>query len=472
MSGPVGVTSLFARYHLLPIIVALTLALPPVEMTLAMAEPSSDQALSPSDLSRLYFPPTGHTLTGAFLRVWWEQGQLAVFGFPLTEEMIEEGRTVQYFERARFESFPEHRGTQYEVQFGLLGRLVTAGREREAAFRPRPPQAETPNRDYFEATGHTIADGFKDFWERHTGLSTFGYPISEAFLEQGQRVQYFERARFELHPSNPAESRILLGLLGSQVARRQELVITPVAPPADATTWTPSLADEIAAERRRRQYQTWLTAKPVAIEPFQAVVSAATANLRQAPTTAAPVVSQTYARHIVHIIGLAHGEPINGDDHWYQLMGGAGLISASLIRQFTPPQPPRTWTGRWIDVNLSTFYATAYEGDRPLYSALVTAGREGRTPLGVFLINRRVRRATMDSATVGIPPGHPEYYYLENVEYTQYFTDQGHALHGNYWVHPSRFGRFSSNGCIGLRNEDAAWFWEFARTGTPVSIHF
>ena len=32
--------------------------------------------------------------------------------------------TVQYFERARFEYHPEHKGTPFEVQLGLLGNQV------------------------------------------------------------------------------------------------------------------------------------------------------------------------------------------------------------------------------------------------------------------------------------------------------------------------------------------------------------
>ncbi len=61
---------------------------------------------------------------------------------------------------------------------------------------------------------------------------------------------------------------------------------------------------------------------------------------------------------------------------------------------------------------------------------------------------------------------------LHAVEFTQYFTGQGHAVHGNYWVHPSRFGAFSSNGCVGLMNVDAAYVWQFATIGTPIHIHF
>ncbi|MCX7791937.1 MAG: S8 family peptidase, partial [Chloroflexaceae bacterium] len=48
-----------------------------------------------------YFPETGHTLRGAFLRYWERYGGLPIFGFPISEELIETGSdgrayTVQY----------------------------------------------------------------------------------------------------------------------------------------------------------------------------------------------------------------------------------------------------------------------------------------------------------------------------------------------------------------------------------------
>ena len=67
----------------------------------------------PPDLAALYFPATGHNLTGGFLRAWWERGQVALFGYPISEELTEDGRTVQYFERARLEYHPDQQGTPY-----------------------------------------------------------------------------------------------------------------------------------------------------------------------------------------------------------------------------------------------------------------------------------------------------------------------------------------------------------------------
>jgi hypothetical protein len=76
---------------------------------------------------RIYVPETGYSLGGPFLKFWLETGGLAVYGHPISEEILEvspdDGQvyTVQYFERNRFEYHPEHAGTPHEVQLGLLG---------------------------------------------------------------------------------------------------------------------------------------------------------------------------------------------------------------------------------------------------------------------------------------------------------------------------------------------------------------
>lgn len=55
-----------------------------------------------------WFGETGHYVGGAFWAYWRERGGLALFGYPLTDELREGGRTVQYFERAVFEWHPEN----------------------------------------------------------------------------------------------------------------------------------------------------------------------------------------------------------------------------------------------------------------------------------------------------------------------------------------------------------------------------
>jgi hypothetical protein len=78
--------------------------------------------------SSSFFSETGHSLSNGFRAFWESHGGLTVFGYPITEEITEGGRTVQYFERARFEYHPENAGTQYSVLLTLLGRQLLVER--------------------------------------------------------------------------------------------------------------------------------------------------------------------------------------------------------------------------------------------------------------------------------------------------------------------------------------------------------
>jgi len=77
------------------------------------------------DANRAYFSETKHSLTGPFLKYWKEHGGLPIFGYPISEELMENGYLVQYFERNRFEYHPEFGGTSNEVLLGLLGVEIT-----------------------------------------------------------------------------------------------------------------------------------------------------------------------------------------------------------------------------------------------------------------------------------------------------------------------------------------------------------
>lgn len=78
----------------------------------------------PTNEERIYFPETGHSLMHGFLNYWRNNGGIERFGYPISEEMDENGKTVQYFERARLEYNPEYAGTDKEISVGLLGREV------------------------------------------------------------------------------------------------------------------------------------------------------------------------------------------------------------------------------------------------------------------------------------------------------------------------------------------------------------
>jgi len=138
-----------------------------------------------------------------------------------------------------------------------------------------------------------------------------------------------------------------------------------------------------------------------------------------------------------------------------------------------PPNPPQIpgpeVTGeRWILVDIANQTTTAMIGETALYTALVTTGKEGwETPRGSWRIEYRIENETMTSAAIGAE----EYYVLEDVLWTQYFTTVGHALHLKYWRDEYYFGSIpSSHGCVGMRYADAEFFWRFASVGTRVEV--
>ncbi|MDY7080801.1 MAG: LysM peptidoglycan-binding domain-containing protein [Chloroflexota bacterium] len=126
-----------------------------------------------------------------------------------------------------------------------------------------------------------------------------------------------------------------------------------------------------------------------------------------------------------------------------------------------PPAPsPAPTGGRWIDVNLSAQRVTAYAGNTPVRSTLVSTGLPATpTPTGQYRIYVKYVSTLMSG------PG----YYLPNVPYTMYFY-RGYGLHGTYWH--SNFGHPMSHGCVNLPTSEAQWLYNWASVGTLVNIHY
>lgn len=127
----------------------------------------------------------------------------------------------------------------------LLLLLLVAGSV--VVFRPAHKAAAQEVRcfsDVEPAISACIAGRFRTFWEQHDGLSVFGYPLTEATQQTTSDgtylIQYFERARFELHPEQEPPYDVLLGRLGVELAANQATPAAPLPPPADAECqfWT------------------------------------------------------------------------------------------------------------------------------------------------------------------------------------------------------------------------------------------
>ena len=161
---------------------------------------------------------------------------------------------------------------------------------------------------------------------------------------------------------------------------------------------------------------------------------------------------------------------------WIARAIAACLFTASTLLGAPPPVAASSdaqFSGHWIDVDVSAHVATAYDGVTPVYRAPITAGKPGyESPVGTFRVIWRVANETMSSETLGVPRTAPEGYYLKNVRWVQYFTGGGFGLHSNYWQPDWVFGRANtSHGCIGMRESDAYFLWNFAGYGTPVVVH-
>ena len=163
------------------------------------------------------FSETGLCIVGPIRAFWERNGGLPVFGLPIAaqqEELIE-GRTlqVQWFERGRLEIQPDG-----AITLGRLGaqRLGQLGHN-WFAFSESEPQAGC---QFFAETGHNVCGDILAAWQSH-GLSVYGLPLSDARTEviggKEYTLQWFERARFELHPENPPPYRVQLGLLGREI---------------------------------------------------------------------------------------------------------------------------------------------------------------------------------------------------------------------------------------------------------------
>ncbi len=195
------------------------------------------------------FPETGHCIAGRIREFWDRNGGIAVFGLPVTAQRSEqlEGqvRQVQWFERARLELHPEN-PKPYDVLLGRLGVERLQQQQRDWFDFPRSnPQ---PGCRYFPETGHNVCAEILATWRSRgieldgrpgkTGaesLALFGLPLSDIQVEiiEGKpyRVQWFERARFELHPENAPPYNVLLGRLGSEMLGGQIGVPQPASSP-------------------------------------------------------------------------------------------------------------------------------------------------------------------------------------------------------------------------------------------------
>jgi hypothetical protein len=168
-----------------------------------------------SDTGGRYFPETGHWITGPFLEKYSSVSKPGeMFGLPITDQFVETGfpnLTVQYFEKVRFELHPED-AEDLQVHLTDLGFFLYE----KGQTLPDPVNSPVCEAYQLNNQEYSICYAFLDYFKDNGGIAQFGYPISNFEVHEGWIVQYFQRARFEWHPENPAGNRVTISNLGTR----------------------------------------------------------------------------------------------------------------------------------------------------------------------------------------------------------------------------------------------------------------
>lgn len=114
---------------------------------------------------------------------------------------------------------------------------------------------------------------------------------------------------------------------------------------------------------------------------------------------------------------------------------------------------------RWIEVDLSEFKLTAWQGDTPVMQTTVAIGKPGfETITGNFKVYRKYEKTRMTGVDYDTP----------DVPWTMYYKG-GFAVHGAYWH--NEFGTRRSHGCVNVKLHEAKVLYEWASVGTEVVVH-
>ena len=100
----------------------------------------------------------------------------------------------------------------------------------------------------------------------------------------------------------------------------------------------------------------------------------------------------------------------------------------------------------------------------------VSLGRDKYpTTSGIHVVLSKTPKIIMDSATVGIPKGSPDYYY-ETVLWDVRISWSGEFVHSAPWSVSEQGRENVSHGCINASPADAEWFYNLSQRGDIVTV--
>lgn len=120
-----------------------------VMLFVALANPSGLSAQTSAQELELYFPQTGHHLSGRFLDFWRKNRNGNVFGYPITEPLKNsDGLDIQYFQNVRLED-----SVSGGIKLGSLGQeLFPSSRPQGPVIEEHPRTYQVPNQQIARTT--------------------------------------------------------------------------------------------------------------------------------------------------------------------------------------------------------------------------------------------------------------------------------------------------------------------------------
>ena len=154
-----------------------------------------------------YFPQTGFWVRGEFWQFYetLENADI-LLGYPISREFTSvDGKTVQYFQKARLEL-----GAERRVRLSPIGEALRKAQEPAGKLDVNNPMGCKS----FSETGFSVCYDFLTFFEANGGVPHFGHPVTAFEYHDNLIVQYFQNGRLEWQPWKPEGQKVTVGDLG------------------------------------------------------------------------------------------------------------------------------------------------------------------------------------------------------------------------------------------------------------------
>lgn len=133
---------------------------------------------------------------------------------------------------------------------------------------------------------------------------------------------------------------------------------------------------------------------------------------------------------------------------------------ASLVEARPKPPWETKGTGKWIHVRVNRGTLTLYEGPKPVFTTLMSPGKEDATPYGRYFVESKHHFSTMSTEE-----SEPTRFWIADVPWTIYFK-RPYAIHAAYWHED--FGERKSGGCVNLSPLDAKRVFDWVTPPLPT----